>query len=303
MAWEYSSDLVALECNVKHRIEAAHNDQRLWFQLVKKEGADTLLVVFHGAINVARRKPPIFASPPERALENINVLSIADPALFQGLATSWYAGAHWLPLQQILTNLITDVQTASGSRRVVTFGGSAGGFAALYYGSQIPGSATVVCNPQTSLTRYNKRSLERYMNTCWPSMETVGDLKNEIETFVGNSCAGGGQKTIVYFQNLTDHRHFYRQFLPFARTMAARKDAFVPICGYWGQRGHRPIPRKVYMPWIHSIARQPDADTSMLLQSMSGDDRGLRGSQAKDFNDDHNIHTARQLYERLAGAN
>ena len=109
-------------------------------------------------------------------------LSISDPLMMlPGDHTlAWYLGGENFPLQDLLEELFSKVVKIGGFKRVVFFGSSGGGFAALYYASVLPGSVAVPVHPQTSIQNYYSSHIEHYLNIAGHHSALMKPLKEYI---------------------------------------------------------------------------------------------------------------------------
>uniref|UniRef100_UPI003F86DE37 hypothetical protein n=1 Tax=Actinosynnema sp. TaxID=1872144 RepID=UPI003F86DE37 len=117
-------------------------------------GAPTTLVHFAAALPEAGWDTyPVFAGTKSASAVVANHLSISDPnfALDGRPTTGWYAGNVHQPLQEALTEVVRHATRAGVEDQAVLVGSSAGGFASLYYGARLPGSASVCVNPRVEL--------------------------------------------------------------------------------------------------------------------------------------------------------
>lgn len=121
---------------------------------------ETLTVLFHGAIDRARTRLPMFQR--WRFQTELGVgptMSIADPTLDTAadLRLAWYLGTEDTDLTPILADTVSAVASALGVKNVVLVGNSGGGFAALQVGAHIEDSVVVAMSPQTDLRQYVPR--------------------------------------------------------------------------------------------------------------------------------------------------
>ncbi|MBL1377766.1 hypothetical protein [Zobellella iuensis] len=122
-----------------------------------------LIVFFNGA---QKRTPevtlPVFSGLNVTPKGMTSRLSINDPSLYMGddMLMSWYAGSRFVPLQkEIIPRIISKVVQSIDASRLIFSGGSAGGFASLYYSKHFKDAICITSNPQTSIS--TKRVLEQ----------------------------------------------------------------------------------------------------------------------------------------------
>jgi len=226
---------------------------------------DVLLVGFHGSVNRETRQVPAFSGLIPGAGTLVHQLMIADPSLRMGdqLGMAWYAGDHAFRSQEILGPIICAAADALRASRVIYFGSSGGGFAALYYSWQHPGSLALVGNPQTNIERYYSGYRRRYLAACWPGIENLDELEGLVTTNLLKQYATGMENSVIYLQNPTDHFHLINHAAPFLSAIqeipAWKKLVFESI---WpGKFGHFPI-WSMFAPWLQAAvaARSWTAD-------------------------------------------
>lgn len=118
------------------------------------------IVNFHGAVNQNKTIIPHFTGTTLSKFLNCNVVSISDPSLRinKDLTSCWYIGSKNFDLINILPAVLDKLKKKFLSKKIILFGSSGGGFAALYY-SRIIGSECIVNSPCTTLIKHPKPSL------------------------------------------------------------------------------------------------------------------------------------------------
>lgn len=206
-------------------------------------GFDTTTVFFHAALASSKYKFPVFSGAGISANLPTNRIFIADPSLCVSpeLRLGWFAGNHRQPrLQYVIRGILNHLVPAT--QRMVTFGSSGGGYAALYYAANRDGAIAVPVNPQTNLAKYNKAAVGRYLRLAW-NLTGDGALKTiPPVTDVTRAYRAPG-KRVFYVQNTNDHTHMKGHFQPFMDSLPVDHDVH-PVLAE-GEDGHRPPPRKV----------------------------------------------------------
>ncbi|MFH7587459.1 hypothetical protein [Oceanimonas smirnovii] len=197
-----------------------------------------ILVCFTGAVPKRENKSAPFFSGLNIA-KNLNapLISISDPSLARSkkLALAWYAGNENIKDLPFKIAKILDHISSTLKTKLVLFGGSGGGFAVLSVIEKMTHEAYgAVWNPQTSITRYNKKkAVLNYMETCFS-----GFIKNSnIYTYLENlsishdltrsykpNNSANTNKSILYLQNQGDIPHVERHALPFMSALSAKKE-------------------------------------------------------------------------------
>ena len=178
---------------------------------------------------------------------------------------AWYAGHEGFELQTILPELFQHIIESLGATRVAFVGSSGGGFAALYYSWQIPGSIAVVSNPQTNLNRYNRGLLENYRAACWPSLGEDAQLEEKIAIDLGPLYAKRCLNTMIYLQVASDFYHIRRHFAPFVAALPGKyADRLIVRMANWGRRGHIPVPATIWIPWVNAALTAPETTAASI---------------------------------------
>ncbi|MBD8045436.1 hypothetical protein H9638_16645 [Arthrobacter sp. Sa2BUA2] len=209
--------------------------------LNRASGAETTIVVFHAALTPKVETLPYFAGQTVTKDAPANRLWIQDPSLYldDRLLLSWFAGNKRQPeLQSTLVSVLQKVVEAHGSKRVIFFGASGGGFAALYYSRFFPGSLAIAINPQTNLAAYNWKAIEEYGHFAFgiDGNESLDHLLNNRIVSNLRDHYVGATNSIAYMQNVNDETHVGPHYQPFIESLPETCHAQV-LFGDWGP-GH-----------------------------------------------------------------
>ncbi|GAB2470998.1 hypothetical protein GCM10007967_26820 [Xylanimonas ulmi] len=190
--------------------------------LLINRGSDVLLVGLHGATDRSKYLLPRFEWLRTMLGMSFNALLLSDPALHLSadLELSWYIGWKGLSLPLVVSDWVRIAASTLGVDKVVFFGSSGGGFAAMQVASHVPGSTAVAFNPQTRIDRYYSSAKGRFLNTVmgsadgkWPS-----DLDSQDPQFSLVARYASAQPCQTYFwQNRNDRHHVDNHYLPFRR--------------------------------------------------------------------------------------
>ena len=233
-----------------------HNGLPVDFELSKGR-ADVLVVVFPGALQPGALLPVFAGANSTRGL-NITRLSFSDPSLYLSpdLPLAWHAGnIHQPNLQILLTRIITKVQAAIGAKRIILFGSSGGGFAAMIQVAKLPHAYALVANPQTEILSYHEDHVQRYLNIAWS-----GDRKlfsDSVQSSVINAIRGSmADPKIFYMQNLKDLFHVKAHLDPFAEALYSQSNVQL-LLRDWGD-GHIAPPKNLFHEVINALATNDD---------------------------------------------
>jgi pimeloyl-ACP methyl ester carboxylesterase len=234
---------------------------------VRLRESSSLVFTFSGAVDRVNHTLPRFAALGLDDHVPASIIGISDPSLARNddMKLAWYAGHEGFELQTILPELFRQMIESLGATRVAFVGSSGGGFAALYYSWQIPGSVAVVSNPQTNLNRYNRGLLESYRAACWPSLGEDGQLEEKIAIDLGPLYAKRCVNTMIYLQVASDFYHIRRHFAPFVSGLPGKyADRLIVRVANWGRRGHIPVPATIWIPWVNAALAAPETTAASI---------------------------------------
>lgn len=223
--------------------------------------ASTTVVLFHAAINPGSTTLPVFIGAQLTTDLEANLIFVSEPALDMGVPIGWFAGDHTRTLQPDLTRAFRHIHEGlSESRNLIFFGASAGGFAALYYSHQFPGSLAVVSNPQTNIEKYQPEHVNIYRERCWHRAElrATGITFDLVPLY-----ADSFPNFVVYLQNRDDTLHMESHFTSWRKAAAHAPDHWRAMIGEWGP-GHAPAPIYLLMGVI-GFAVEVDGDWAQLF--------------------------------------
>lgn len=122
-------------------------------------------VFFTGAVQRSAGQPPFFSGGSITRELGVPLIAIADPTLTpeNNLTIGWYTGLAGDDAQRSISSILERFRVWTG-RELLLVGGSAGGFASLYFASEL-GSTAFVWNPQTNLLKYTAGHVREYLST------------------------------------------------------------------------------------------------------------------------------------------
>src|SRR5699024_5115261 len=101
----------------------------------------------------------------------------------------------------------------------IFFGGSGGGFAALYFASFFAGSLALVFNPQTDIAQYSAKAVRDFALKAFDlSAEEQDPLHGLPASVVTDLCTHYRESRpnyIAYMQNMADAEHVEKHLRPF----------------------------------------------------------------------------------------
>ncbi|MBW9214119.1 hypothetical protein KV102_04625 [Mumia sp. zg.B53] len=225
--------------------------------LYDPRGAATTIVSFHAAITTTGVTLPYFTGGSLHGDSPVNRILVADPALYrhEALTLAWYAGTDTLDLQHELPRLLDHLHRAAGGSRRLYFGGSGGGFAALFYGAPHDDVLSVAVNPQTVIANYTRAHVERYARTCWGASDE-GRVADALEMFASDlrPVYREARNQALYIQNTGDN-HRVKHMEPFMEAEVDRRRLWT-IERSWGP-GHVAVPADELRRIVSTIVARP----------------------------------------------
>jgi hypothetical protein len=235
----------------------------------KQGSTDTLVVLFHGAVDQKKRPVPFFQSPFSDAF-GAHQLSISDPCLSSKsprLKATWYAGSPNVPLQKLLPGFFQRVCEALSIKRTIYFGGSSGGFAALFYSHAHAGSLALVANPQISLRKYLQGPVTMYRETCWPRLTSNDELYTRVCCDIAALYEPSMPNFVCLLNSSGDRSHIFDQTLELAsRLKPEHQGQLILDFSFHGILGHSgSVPLQSCVPWLEAAIHAPDLYADSIL--------------------------------------
>lgn len=220
----------------------------------QRRGGACLLVMFTAAVPKDCTVPRFTGAGISRGLD-ADVLYVSDPSLVRDpeLFLAWYTGSVQQDFRSVFVDIIGHLMETGNYRRTVFFGGSAGGFASLYFSAQIPGSVAVPTNPQTNLAHYSPPLVRRWARTCWEATGSVEESLFDIPvcTDLVSLYRQPSDNEIAYIQNRQDDKHVGPHMAPFLEATRGRTSVRY-ILGDWGV-GHKPPPKELLQETLATV--------------------------------------------------
>ena len=179
------------------------------FLLTAKPGT-VLLCHFHGSAPREETSfPPVFTGLGVTNGLTTSMFVPSDPvlALDASLTLAWHFGCEGIRLQAIMVSIVQKLQTILHAPRVVAWGGSSGGFAAIRVAKDIPNSIVFAWNPQTNIAKYNRDSVNHYRRVAFPNIASDCSLpsgRGQFPSLCTDEFVDGYQGRILYLQERTD---------------------------------------------------------------------------------------------------
>ncbi|MCT2339119.1 hypothetical protein [Corynebacterium sp. p3-SID1056] len=203
--------------------------------LTEDRGAEASLIFFHGAVPWRKTTLPVFSGKSVTDGLEANLILVSDPSLELTLNLAWFVGDHERRLQQDLPAVLNHILASfSNHKHVITYGGSGGGFASLFYSTFLNNAIAIAANPQTSIANYHQQAVDRFVKATWPgrSIEDI-DAVTDVSTLYCRPV----DNPVIYVQALGDD-HIELHMKPFLDAIAAENRHGVRFL--WNGKGHIP---------------------------------------------------------------
>ncbi|MDY4312259.1 hypothetical protein SOX05_20535 [Pseudomonas putida] len=145
-------------------------------------------------------------------LFNGSTLFIEDPMLYkyETLNLGWYYGTSDVDYLESTLNIVKAVQKKINAAKIIFYGSSGGGYAALQLAARLPDSFAISINPQTQLFKWGSaNSFTEHTNI---DLE-VHDQR--LRNFAGEAVAKNKSSKYFVIQNALSHDDCSDHFLPF----------------------------------------------------------------------------------------
>ncbi|MCA1406540.1 hypothetical protein I6F26_26440 [Ensifer sp. IC3342] len=263
----------------------------LFLRLKTKPNTRRLVVIFGAAATRAPgRYPPFFNGVSLSEVLNASVLLFDDVAHQFGddVSIGWHLGTRDIKIQKIIPTIIEHISSHLQADEIVLTGGSAGGFAALYYGSVVP-STVMVVNPQTDILRYYARHTRNFVSSCfdWTEGKSLESCFTDQVFSLPSYLSGRPPMRAVYLQNDSDTHHLERHAFPLLKALGGwggpRDASHNGIDFYfrnWGN-DHAALPPATYADCVnHILAHGTDGIADILVASLCKHDAARQRQEA-----------------------
>lgn len=214
----------------------------------------TLFVMMPSAIDRKKIVPPAFHrwTWANQGIFPGHMLCIADPTLelHSKLRLGWFLGNKSNNAIEDLAKLVERFAAEKDipNHKIVVYGSSAGGFAALALASYIKGSVAVAINAQTDILNYQiRREVALIRETCFDGMSEQ-EIRSEFADRVDMSSRWKDvdSSKVLFVQNELDTHHYVKHFKPFWSILGGSSYEGISTAGkhsawvYKDERGHVP---------------------------------------------------------------
>lgn len=218
----------------------------------------TTLVSFHASVADSATFPVVVGERVAREA-GLNLIAFSDPsiAVSPEVRLGWFLGTRSTgTLQTVLHAIVKAVITHWGSKRVVFWGASGGGFAAIDHGRNFPGSVVLAVNPRVNLKAPPPAPLDAYLSVVLRSRSKSAERRYYSE-FIHSDLATVVPRplnfTLAIYQNYEDRIYRDYQFSPFVEAISPDDKLWIAR-GYDGV-GHQHIPRERLVDILSRLSR------------------------------------------------
>lgn len=140
--------------------------------------SDTLLVGFHGAAGRKNLDIPKFQFVQSFSTRGYSMLFVSDSTLLQSevINIGWLAGNKDVRLHALVAEAVRDAGSSLGVDQTILAGHSAGGFASVLVGSQVPNSRAVSVNGQSVVSHYIPFTWKNLHEAAFPECESQEEM-------------------------------------------------------------------------------------------------------------------------------
>jgi len=224
--------------------------------LYEPAGSKTTVVIFHAALSRENVTLPMFTGRRITQDGPVNRIYVSDPGLYADpeLTLSWYAGTSTLPLQTVLPPIIERLVVEAGGDRLMFFGASGGGFAAMFYSRLFPESLAVAVNPQTVLKNFPAYTLRQFTERAFPNFTQTEVLDHAVCSDLRIPYTESFPNYVIYIQNERDD-HREKHLEPFLEAIGDKGRVAV-VFGDWGD-GHVAPPNEYLRDFLSNLTGSP----------------------------------------------
>lgn len=253
----YPSIGAFLNLPTKEGLTTIEYGQRKIDFLIRNRNSDTTLLMFHSALSPRQKTIPCVQGEGIAAELGMNLIALCDPSLDQGpLSCAWFLGDRETgPLKKLLKPVINKLLADLGTQHLILSGGSGGGYAAVNFAEQFPGSSAVVFNPRLNLDGRPTSALDSYLATCH-NATTVTPMRRVKRDFITPDLATACSRrnfNLFILQNVNDPRFLRNQLVPFLENIDDSSNLWIKT--FDGDQGHTPIPKPILHESLRAVQK------------------------------------------------
>lgn len=247
--------------NYDEAFQVTYKGINFFFKSFLKENNDKLIFLSNGAVDRAKKEPPVYMRSSWADDIDANCIFIDDRTIHDTiLRIGWGVGVqdrHYLEDYSIIAKKITTILNIK-NEKVYYFGSSAGGFMSMQLAAMHNQTNAIVNNPQTAVLEFNRTHVEELCDTIFPGMSKEEILKNFSKRLNIVDAYKNSEYLphLYYLQNRKCDRDMETQYNPFIRGLKKQKideSKFTYILYNDYERGHNPLMKNDLIKEIHKI--------------------------------------------------
>lgn len=232
------------------------------FRVIPKNYDEKLLVFSNGAVDVAKKQPPVFMRHSWQDEFKSSLVYLDDPTIHGlGLKLGWGQGRIEEFALEVYSTIIIELAKSLqiNDDKVFYYGSSAGGFMSLVLSAMHKKSKGIVNNPQTDIKNYSENFSVPLLEKVYGSVEKAySDYLYRVkatEAFVEYDNI----PEIYYCQNRSCSSDMKKHYTPFLKQINDQKLDIekVNLLLYHDKKaGHNPLKKEETVHLINSIMQK-----------------------------------------------
>lgn len=232
-------------------------DEGVFDTFFVRKNSPYLFVFFSGARDPSKSKLPYFNRWSWAPQIPGSCLFVSDPTLYldaEKLRLGWYVGSDKHDWMNSTIQLVRKVAQLLGvdDSKIIFYGSSGGGFAALKAVGLLNNGVAIAINPQTDILKYNKEPVNEFLSKSFHKVasEIPDNIKRErFSVFSG--LARSKKAKFILLQNVQDISHYKKHYLPLCAYLGLdAEDKKIALNRYntWlydCESGHGPEPKEL----------------------------------------------------------
>ncbi|WP_131358115.1 hypothetical protein [Aquitalea sp. USM4] len=180
--------------------------------------SSSIFVLLTAAVDRDKMPPPYFNRWGWKEQFPGKVFCISDPTLCLDptISIGWYLGNQEHDATADMADLVKVLAGSVGvsEGNVITYGSSAGGFAAIMLGTYLDDAISVAINPQTDILKFSQQHVDKLLSTCF-ELTSFDERRFKERTNIAERLKIKSTR-IILAQNVLDSHHWVNHYLPLA---------------------------------------------------------------------------------------
>ena len=224
--------------------------------LIRDRRSSTTVVTFQHRVSV-RTPFPTLVGEKFTGEAGVNLIAVADPSvgLDPEVPLGWYLGNRAIGhLKPILHPILSEAIDAFHPKRLIFFGSSGGGYAAMNYAADFPNSIALTVNPRLDLSQGQDRDWATYMTKCHGAVGRTPyqRISSEYGVNLADAIPSSAQFYAAMYHNTGDSEFLEKNHAPFVKSRTG--DLYIAERLDFDGNGHVPIPRDKLIETVRELA-------------------------------------------------